>query len=296
DARGDRPVTRRQSRDPPRAHDDPRGDGAGVLGPLSGARRVGVGDEAVRVHDAAGQPLRAVGPDGTERADSGAHGRPGPGRQARGTHDGRRVARDGRGEAQTVPGSRAAGGILRARLSLAHGCLRRSMTAASNLLAFLGLVITLLIVWRQSWPARLRLFAAQSLLLAALAGTVGVLAQRCGLLLVAAAVVVVKALVIPLVLARIGSGAPVRPIAPGRSSGITFLVAGPLVVVAYVIMLPVPSAAELPTEGAIPLAFAMALIGLALCVTGRDALGHILGFLVFENGIFGLAILATYGL
>ncbi|HWM79535.1 MAG TPA: hydrogenase, partial [Methylomirabilota bacterium] len=27
-----------------------------------------------------------------------------------------------------------------------------------------------------------------------------------------------------------------------------------------------------------------------------DALGHILGFLVFENGIFGLAILATYGL
>ena len=63
------------------------------------------------------------------------------------------------------------------------------MTTASNLLAFLGLVITLLIVWRQSWPARLRLFAAQSLLLAALAGTVGVLAQRRGLVLVAAVVV-----------------------------------------------------------------------------------------------------------
>jgi hydrogenase-4 component E len=88
----------------------------------------------------------------------------------------------------------------------------------------------------------------------------------------------------------------VRPIAPGRSSGITLLAAGGLVVAAYVIMLPVTTAAELPTEGAIPLAFAMALIGLGLCVTGRDALGHILGFLVFENGIFGLAILATYGL
>ena len=49
-------------------------------------------------------------------------------------------------------------------------------------------------------------------------------------------------------------------------------------------------------EHDVPLAFAMALIGLYLCVTGRDALGHILGFLVFENGIFGLAILATYGL
>ena len=43
------------------------------------------------------------------------------------------------------------------------------MTTASNLLAFLGLVSSLLIVWRQSWPARLRLFTAQSLLLAALA-------------------------------------------------------------------------------------------------------------------------------
>jgi len=170
------------------------------------------------------------------------------------------------------------------------------MTSAANLLAFLGLVVTLLIVWRQSWPARLRLFVAQSLLLAALASTIGVLAQRRGLLLVAAVVVVVKGWVIPRVLARIGSGAPVRPVAPGRSSGLALLGAGALVVAAYVIMLPVTAASELPTERAIPLTFAMALIGLLLCVTGRDALGHILGFLVFENGIFGLAILATYGL
>jgi len=164
------------------------------------------------------------------------------------------------------------------------------MTTASNLLAFLGLMVTLLIVWRQSWPARLRLFVAQSLLLAALASTIGVLAHRRGLLLVAAVLVVVKGWVIPRVLARIASGDPVRPLAPGRSSGIALLVAGGLVVAAYVIMLPVTAAAELPTERAIPLAFAMALIGLSLCVTGRDALGHILGFLVFENGIFGLAI------
>ena len=170
------------------------------------------------------------------------------------------------------------------------------MTNAANLLAFLGLVVTLLIVWRQSWPARLRLFVAQSLLVAALASTIGVLAQRRGLLLVAAVVVVVKGWVIPRVLARIGAGAPVRPVAPGRSSGLALLGAGALVVAAYVIMLPVTAATELPTERAIPLTFAMALIGLLLCVTGRDALGHILGFLVFENGIFGLAILATYGL
>jgi hydrogenase-4 component E len=170
------------------------------------------------------------------------------------------------------------------------------MTAGANLLVFLGLVVSLLIVWRQSWPARLRLFVAQSLLLAILATAIGVLAARPGLLLVAAVFVVVKGWAIPRVLARIGAGAPVRPVAPGRSSGMALLGAGGLVVAAYVIMLPVTAATELPTERAIPLAFAMALIGLLLCVTGRDALGHILGFLVFENGIFGLAILATYGL
>ena len=170
------------------------------------------------------------------------------------------------------------------------------MTAAANLLAFLGLTTTLLLVWRQSWPARLHLFAAQSVLLAVLAGTIGVFAGKWALLGVGAVVLVVKAWMIPRLLWRIGAGVPVRPVAPGRSSGIPLLVAGVLVVAAYVIMLPVNAATELPTEGGIPLAFAMALIGLYLCVTGHDAFGHTLGFLVFENGIFALAILATYGL
>jgi hydrogenase-4 component E len=61
-------------------------------------------------------------------------------------------------------------------------------------------------------------------------------------------------------------------------------------------MLPVTASSRLPTGQALPLAFAVALIGLFACVTGRDALDHILGFLMFENGVFGLALLATYGL
>jgi len=170
------------------------------------------------------------------------------------------------------------------------------MTTAANLLAFLGLVVTLLLVWRQSWPGRLRLFAVQSALLAVLATAVGVLAGKWALVGVGAVFLVVKAWAIPRVLWRIGAGTPLRPVAPRRSSGIPLLIAGVLIVAAYVIMLPVNAATELPTEGGIPLAFAMALIGLYLCVTGHDAFGHILGFLVFENGIFALAILATYGL
>jgi hydrogenase-4 component E len=168
--------------------------------------------------------------------------------------------------------------------------------AASNLLAFFGLAVTLLLVWRRSWPGRLRLFVLQSAVLALLAATVGWLAAKPGLLAVAAVFLALKAWIIPHVLQRMAAGTPVRPVAPGQSSGLALLTAGGLVVAAYVIILPVTASATLPTAGAVPLAFAMALIGLFVCVTGRDVLGHVLGFLVFENGIFALAVLATYGL
>ena len=169
------------------------------------------------------------------------------------------------------------------------------MIALANLLAFLGLLAALLTVWSQSRPGRLRLFAMQSALLTALAVTIALFSGHRQLLGVAAAFAVIKVGVIPRVLARITVGTA-APVTPGRSMGTSLLVAGALVVVSYVIMLPVTAATSLPTAGAIPLAFAAALIGLFVCVTGRDAFTHILGFLVFENGVFGLALLGAYGL
>jgi hydrogenase-4 component E len=172
------------------------------------------------------------------------------------------------------------------------------MATITNLLAFLALGVTLLLVWRQSWRGRVRLFVVQSLLLGALAAAIGALASRPSLLLVAAIFLVMKTWLIPRVLRRMAAGAPLRPVRPGRSAGIPLLVAGALVVVAYVVMLPVSDLASsaLPTRGAIPLAFAMALIGLFVCVTGRDALGQVTGFLVFENAIFALGVVTTYGM
>jgi hydrogenase-4 component E len=172
------------------------------------------------------------------------------------------------------------------------------MTTVTNLLAFFALFVTLVLVWRQSWRGRVRLFVIQSLLLGALAAAIGALAGRPSLLLVAAIFLIVKTWLIPRVLRRMAAGTPLRPVRPGRSAGISLLIAGSLVVVAYVIMLPVSSLASsaLPTRGGIPLAFAMALIGLFVCVTGRDALGQVTGFLVFENAIFALGVVATYGM
>jgi hydrogenase-4 component E len=172
------------------------------------------------------------------------------------------------------------------------------MTVASNFLTFVALGITLLLVWRQSWRGRVRLFVVQSWVLAALAVTLGALARRPALVAVGVVFAVMKTWIIPRVLRRMGHGSPLRPVAPGRSAGLPVLAAGALVVVAYAVMLPITGAVAtgVPTRGAIPLAFAVALIGLFVCVTGRDALGQVIGFLFFENGLFGLALLATYGL
>ena len=172
------------------------------------------------------------------------------------------------------------------------------MTVASNFLAFGALGITLLLVWRQSWRGRVRLFVVQSWVLSVLAVVLGILARRPALVAVGVAFAVMKTWIIPRVLRRMGHGSPLRAVEPGRSAGLPILAAGALVVVAYAVMLPITSAVAtgVPTRSAMPLAFAIALIGLFVCVTGRDALGQVIGFLVFENGLFALALLATYGL
>lgn len=170
------------------------------------------------------------------------------------------------------------------------------MIALTNLLAFLALVGALLVVWRRSSPGRLRIFAAQSAALTGLAVTVALFSGHHQLLGVAVAFAVIKVGVVPRVLARMTAGGAPSPVIPRNSTAGSLLAAGGLVVVAYVIMLPVTAVTALPTAAAIPLAFATALIGLFVCVTGRDAFAQILGFLLFENGVFALALLGAYGL
>jgi hydrogenase-4 component E len=168
-------------------------------------------------------------------------------------------------------------------------------TQIVNLASVAVVAVAFGLVWRQSLPGRLALFATQSVLLAGLAGAVALFTAKTELGLVAVAVLTLKGWVIPRILARVVPAQP-RPTGPSRSPAGLLLGAAVLVFVAYAVMLPVVRDARLPTAGGLPLALATSLIGLWLCVTARRALTQVLGFLVFENGIFMLALLATYGL
>jgi hydrogenase-4 component E len=165
-----------------------------------------------------------------------------------------------------------------------------------NLLSFAALGAAFLLIVRGDLAGQVRLFAAQSFLLTLLAAAIAKFAGSFELSIVAAALALIKVIIIPRVLnravVRIGIQ---RAVAPYLGAPATLIVSGLLVVVAYYVSGPVVASNPLPTAGAIPLAFAGVLIGFFVTVIRRRAITQILGFLILENGIFMLALLATYG-
>lgn len=166
----------------------------------------------------------------------------------------------------------------------------------ANLLAFLFLLMSFLLIIRNSLTAQVRMFAVQSAVLSALAAVVAHFSGSAELFGVAAVFAIMKVIVIPKVLtravARIGIQ---KSVAPYLGTSVTLAICGCLVVLAFYVMAPVTASNRLPTADGIPLAFAGVLIGFFTTVNRRRALTQILGFLMLENGIFMSALLATYG-
>src|SRR5438132_1551998 len=166
----------------------------------------------------------------------------------------------------------------------------------ANLLSFIFLVMSFLLIIRNSLSGQVRMFAIQSAVLAALAAVVAYFGGSSELFGVAVVFAIIKIVVIPNVLNRaIVKIGIQRTVAPYLGTSVTLAVCAVLVVVAFYAMAPVTSSNRLPTADGIPLAFAGVLIGLFTTVNRRRALTQILGFLMLENSIFMIALLATYG-
>ncbi|CBE69903.1 MAG: hydrogenase [Candidatus Methylomirabilis oxygeniifera] len=165
-----------------------------------------------------------------------------------------------------------------------------------TLLSFATLGAAFLLIVRRDLAGQVRIFAGQSLILAITAGVVAAFTRSVALASVALALALLKVVVIPRVLnravAKIGLQ---RAALPYLGTPATLVVCGGLVVIAFYVMAPVAASNPLPTAEAIPIAFAGVLIGFFVMVNRRRALTQILGFLMLENGIFLLALLATYG-
>jgi hydrogenase-4 component E len=171
-----------------------------------------------------------------------------------------------------------------------------ALSKAVNLLAFAALGLTILLIIRTSLEGQVRVFALQSFVLALLAALISIYSGSLELFGVSAALLVVKGLLIPRVLnravAKIGLA---RVAAPYLGTTPALIICGALTILSFYVMTPIAASNPLPTADAIPLAFAGVLIGFFIMVNRRRAVTQILGFLMLENGIFLLALLATYG-
>lgn len=168
----------------------------------------------------------------------------------------------------------------------------RLATLASSLVLLSGIAV----LWRHSLQAYIGAFARQSFLLVVATLVVAVSSGDRRLYLVAALIFAVKVLLIPRLLRRAQKHvAADLEIHPYVNTPASLLVAAALTLLAYVVAEPLVAIGALPTRGGIPLALAVVFLGLFIVISRRSALTQIIGFLVLENGIALLAVLATYG-
>jgi len=132
---------------------------------------------------------------------------------------------------------------------------------ALNLVCGALLLSAVLILWRREMAAIVRLLAVQGCLVGALAAVLGAHQRSFELAAVAVGLIALK--------------------------GVLLL--------AYVASRPLTTLAPTAATAAIPVGLAMVLIGLFTLATRRNALPQVAGFLVLDNGIGVVALLATGG-
>jgi hydrogenase-4 component E len=169
-------------------------------------------------------------------------------------------------------------------------------TQLSTLTSSLVLIAGIAILWRHSLPAYINSFARQSLVFVLCILTVAIYSGDWELYMVAVMVFLLKVIFIPRVLHRVrnhvGAHLEIRPFV---NTPISLFIAGVLTLLAYAIAEPLVALSDLPTRGSIPLGLAVVFVGLFVVVSRRSALTQIVGFLMMENGIALIAVLATYG-
>ena len=160
-----------------------------------------------------------------------------------------------------------------------------------------GMLLTALIVlWRRGVPAYIRAYRWQSWLLGAVTAVVAWFGRDAALYLVAAAMVTLKGVLIPMVLRtmerRFGAQ---RELSPYVNTETSLFFAGLLVLFAYVLARPWMAVTMLPTRAGLPLAMALLFVSLFIIVSRKKAITQVIGFLMLENAIALLAVVGTYG-
>ena len=158
------------------------------------------------------------------------------------------------------------------------------------------LLCALIVLWRRGVAAYITAFTWQSVVLGALTAAVGYFGNDPQLYVVAALLFAIKAVAIPKLLRRVAQRFTAgRESAPYVNTATSLVVSGLLVLLAYAAARPLEAIADVPTRAGMPLAMGLLFISLFIIVSRKLAITQVIGFLMLENAIALLAVLATYG-
>ncbi|MGA2183837.1 MAG: hydrogenase [Bryobacteraceae bacterium] len=167
-----------------------------------------------------------------------------------------------------------------------------------TLLAALVLVLQIAMVAQRWIVTHIRIFAAQSFFLAAIAATIAWYNHAPHIYVAAALTLVVKVVLVPILFERLVERMDIKKeIEPIVNVPLSVVIAGGLTLVGYV----VAESFYRPEEpglghNALAVAISLFLIGFFTMINRRKALTQVLALLSLENGLFLAAISLTYGM
>jgi hydrogenase-4 component E len=166
-----------------------------------------------------------------------------------------------------------------------------------TLLASLMLVFQLLLVVQRMLITNIRLFALQSLLLAAIAAVVAYAYGTWHVLVVALLTLLGKVIFLPWLLTRLVRRIKIeQEVRPFVNMPASMLICGALTVLASVVVRPFTSLERLGSN-TLAVALSLLLTGFFLMINRRKAITQVLALLTTENGVMLAAIaLTTYGM
>jgi hydrogenase-4 component E len=168
-----------------------------------------------------------------------------------------------------------------------------------TLMAAFVLVLQIAMVAQRWLVTNIRIFAAQSFLLAAIAATIAYCNHAPHIYIAAVLTLLVKGIAVPIALERLVARIEIRQeIEPILNTPLSVLISGGLTLVGYVVAESFYRPEEGPALGhnALAVAISLFLIGFFTMINRRKALTQVLALLALENGLFLAAISLTYGM
>jgi hydrogenase-4 component E len=171
-----------------------------------------------------------------------------------------------------------------------------------TLMAALVLVLQIAMVGQRWIVTNIRIFAVQSFLLAAIAGTIAWFNHAPHIYIAAVLTLLVKVILAPVLLERLVDRIGIRKeIEPMINVPLSIIISGGLTLVGYTVAESFVRPEEIAGartlgHNALAVAISLFLIGFFMMINRRKALTQVLALLSLENGLFLAAIALTYGM